>query len=278
MTIFKSRTKLKTTFDTWECHVHLKDGRSAIIKKDSGFCADPFLLREDTVLFEYYCFKESRGWIEAWNLVTGKSYKVFDNGVHSSFPFLFSLDGIDYVMPEQKELSVLEAMPIEYGRDGSVRVAESRAIELCTGVPIVDAMLVLHQGNWYCLYNEDIGLIGDPGGTLLLTRIQFETQGLDAKGALVLSSDFRTARNAGTVWSRRGAIYRVFQHKKPACYGNGIGIERISINHKEPRTDPCCSFINPPLFKERKLDRLSHHLDIKSFGMVWDARPQEYKK
>ncbi len=274
MTVFKPRTKQKPTYDTWQCHVHLRDGRSAFLKKDEGFCADPFLLREDTVLFEYYCFKESRGWIEVWNLSTGKSYKVFDNGVHSSFPFLFSINGTDYVMPEQKELCLLEAMPIEYGRDGSVCVAENRTIKLCTGVPIVDAMLVQHQERWYCLYNEDIGLIGDPGGTLLLSRIQFETQGLDTQGADVLSSDYRTARNGGSVWSKRGAIYRVFQHKRPACYGNGIGIERIQTRSKDSEIITLSNLGCPPSFEERNLNILSHHLDIKSYGMAWDARPE----
>lgn len=275
MTIFKSRAQRKTTFDTWQCHVHLKDGRSATIKKEGGFCADPFLLREDIVLFEYYCFRESRGWIEGCNLVTGKSYKVFDNGVHSSFPFLFSVDGIDYVMPEQRELSLLEAMPIVYGRDGGVSVAEDRSIKLCADIPIVDAMLLKHQGNLYCLYNEDIGLIGDPGGTLLLARTRLETQGLDVKGAIVLSSDFRTARNAGSAWSKRGALYRVFQRKEAAGYGNGIGLERIRLGPDGSEIGARRDLICPPLFKRRKLDRLSHHLDIKPYGMVWDARPQE---
>lgn len=275
MTIFKSRAKRRITLDTWQCHVHLKDGRSTKINKQGGFCADPFLLREDVVLFEYYCFKESRGWIEACNLVTGKTYKVFDNGVHSSFPFLFSVDGIDYVMPEQRELSLLEAMPIRYGRDGSVSVAENQAIKLCVDAPIVDAMLLVHQGNLYCLYNEDVGHIGDPGGTLLLARTRLATQGLDVKGAIVLSSDFRMARNAGAAWSRRGALYRVFQRKEAGGYGNGIGIERIRLRPDGSEAGMRSDLICPPFFKEQRLDQVSHHLDIKPFGMVWDARPRE---
>lgn len=275
MTIFKSRAKRRTTFDTWQCHVLLNDGRKETIKKADGFCADPFLLREDIVLFEYYCFKESRGWIEACHLGTGKTYKVFDNGVHSSFPFLFSVDGVDYVMPEQRELSLLEAMPISYGRDGSVSVAEGRSIKLCAGVPIVDAMLLVHQGRLFCLYNEDVGLIGDPGGTLMLAGMRLEPQGLDIKDAIVLSSDFRTARNGGSAWSRRGAFYRVFQRKEAAGYGNGIGVERIRLDLDGAVAEVRSDLICPPFFKAKGLDKVSHHLDIKPYGRVWDARPRK---
>lgn len=278
MTIFRLHKKRKATFDTWECHVKLKNGKSAVMRKEGGFCADPFLLSEHIVLFEYYCFEEARGWIESWNLVTGKSYKIFDNGAHSSFPFLFSCDGVDYVLPEQKAFSLLEAMPIDWRRDGSVRVAEKRAIKLCSDVPIVDAMVLKHQGNLYCLYNEDVGLIGDPGGTLMFARMRVEPQGLDVHNATIISSDFRTARNAGSVWSQRGAIYRVFQNKHAASYGNGIGLERINLDPEGSVTEPSSrNLIYPQLFKKHKLDRLSHHLDIKPFGIAWDVRPAENK-
>ena len=108
-----------------------------------------------------------------------------------------------------------------------------------------------------------------------MARARLAAQGLDVHEATVISSDFRTARNAGSAWSKRGAIYRVFQRKLPAGYGNGIGVERIRLGPERSEVGARRDIICPPFFKDQSLNRLSHHLDIKPFGMVWDARPNK---
>lgn len=269
---FKMDGKRRTTLDSWSCCVHLNNGKSTIISRDGGFCADPFFLTKDVILYEYYSFLDSRGWIEAYDLNTGSAYKVYDNGLHASFPFVFYHEGMAYVMPEQKECFVLEAFPVAFGLDGRVRLDDRKSIKLCEDVPIVDAMLLRMDGGIYCLYNEDVGRIGDPGGTLFLAKVDFAHQGLTVSESTLLSADFRVARNAGTVWYKNQSIYRVFQYKEPGGYGNGISLDRIRFNRENGFENPRHDVLCPPFFKEHQLNRLSHHLDIKVYGKVWDAR------
>ena len=67
----------------WFCEgVSTKHGHFKIIRKD-GFCADPFLLNTDIVLYEFFSYKDERGWIEAYDIGLGVSYKVFDNYRHA---------------------------------------------------------------------------------------------------------------------------------------------------------------------------------------------------
>ena len=272
MSLIGAFTKHRTTFDTWQCHVHLNDGRYMEIKKAGGFSADPFFLNEYTVIFEYYSFKESRGWIEAIDLRTGGIYKIFDNGVHSSFPYVFIHKHQIYVMPEQRQLLLLEAFPVIFDTVGRAVLREEGVIRICAGVPIVDAMTLNCNGKLLCLYNEDLGNIGDAGGTLMLGNIELGSATLNAEEAILLSSDFRYSRNAGMTWFKNGALYRIFQKKNPGEYGNGIGLDRVRLNLRGEVQDSLQKIRSPKFIRKHQLDVISHHLDIKCFGKVWDAR------
>jgi hypothetical protein len=255
----------------WFCEgLSTKHGHFKIIRKD-GFCADPFLLNTDIVLYEFFSYKDGRGWIEAYDIGLDVSYKVFDNYRHCSFPFIFELNSKKYAIPEQNDCALLQAIPILFNKQGRVIFDEDNSISLTEGRHIVDTMLLSYDNEVLCIYNEDVGYIGDPGGTLLARYIDFGQGGFHANEKHLLSADYRISRNAGSIWTFDNDIYTTYQKKKKYSYGDGLGIHKIDIHSK---------ILSPSVktkesgYITKNMETKSHHIDFSKphLGVVWDVK------
>jgi hypothetical protein len=189
------------------------------------FWADPFLITRggQTLLFfedfDYAAGYASIRWAEVHEDCTvGPAVTCLDRGYHLSFPFVFDHEGEVFMIPESLA-------------DGTVTLYRARAFP-SEWVP----EKVLFRGN-----ASDTSVFCEGGLFYFITSLhERDDRGMSATlfvadsltGAWRLhpsspvSSDVRSARNAGSVFRRQGRLFRPSQNCGPS-YGYGLNLEEI---------------------------------------------------
>lgn len=243
----------------------------ALMPPRDRFWADPFLWSIDDqrhLFFEEYPYAEGRGRISVMAIdsqgkAMGEPQIVLAEPHHLSYPYLFTLEGALYMVPEQKA-----ARRVDVYRCVDYPTRFERVATWFKGVRMVDVTVFEHGGRWWlfcavkakglrydeslCAYHTDHPLTGTwtPHPLNPLVR------------------DFRRGRPGGRVFKdAEGRLLRPSQDCRPH-YGAGLNLSEIEE-------------LTPTTYREIPLWHLTgaaaggwrglHHLDVHGDLMVMDA-------
>lgn len=232
----KARERLDRPADNWELHVgdsfppKLELSTLTPLPRLSWMMADPFLLDHEGALYLFFEALDKKGgnaWIEVCRL-NGSVLEPLGVALrcdyHLSFPQVFAHAGEIYMMPETQQTNRLEIwratrFPLEW---------ELHATALEGLVP-ADSCLFHEQGKWWLFSNlSDHHTFQEHSSALYL----FEVDGPDLKkitphrlNPIVIGSD--VSRNAGSIFSVNGQLYRPSQNNSYGVYGYGLNLMRI---------------------------------------------------
>lgn len=137
---------------------------------------------------------------------------------HLSYPYLLTLDGELYAMPEMSEAG--EVRLYRAGPDQSTWNAIDRVM---SGISAVDATVFQHEGRWWLLGTRaDTG----PNEKLYAWHGSTPTGPWSAHIANPIKTDIRSARPAGPPFLRDGVLHRPAQDCSTG-YGAAIVIHRV---------------------------------------------------
>ncbi len=190
------------------------------------FFADPFPVAwqgREAILFEDFDHRTGKGRISAVEMVDGAPgdpLPALEEPWHLSYPFLIAEDGQLYMVPEAS----LSGEVALYRCTGFPARWE-RCATLLRGVEAADATVFRHGGrHWLFAVTRD-----GRGGYSDTLRI-WHAPGLfgpyEEHGLRPAALDVASARPAGGVVSRDGALWRPFQDCAEG-YGKALGLARI---------------------------------------------------
>jgi hypothetical protein len=191
------------------------------------FFADPFpvVWRGRTFLFvEEFVHALGKGVISAVEFgpqgPLGQPERALERPVHLSYPNVFERDGEMWMIPESGAAGTID---LYRARDFPGRWTLERT--LVSGVFASDATLVEHDGRWWMF-----ATVQDGGGSFsdalwLWSAAELTGPWTPHKRNPVLI-DIATARPAGRMFSRDGALYRPVQDCR-AGYGAALGFARV---------------------------------------------------
>jgi hypothetical protein len=192
----------------------------------SEFYADPFGAWRDgrlTILYEHFNYRTNRGTIaaiEPARSAVGAAVQIGPQpAVHLSYPYLIEVEGRLLCIPESHEAAEIGVYEIERFPDRWVKVAN-----LLEGIPIVDATLFRHEGNWWLAGSEPT----TKGTTceLHLWHASAITGPWRPHIGNPVKIDIRSARPGGTPFYEDGVLYRPAQDCSRA-YGGRVIINRV---------------------------------------------------
>lgn len=243
----------------------------ALVPPPDRFWADPFLWStpdRQHLFFEEYPYAEGRGRISVMEIdAMGKRMSepeiVLAEPHHLSYPYLFTVDGALYMVPEQKAARRVDVYRCEAYPSKFVRVAT-----WFKGVRMVDVTVFEHEGRWwlFCAVKTK-GLRYDE--SLCAYYADHPLKGTWTPHPLnPLVRDFRRGRPGGRVFlDASGRLLRPSQDCG-AHYGAGLNLSEIEE-------------LTPNTYRERPLWHLTgldaggwrglHHLDVHGNLMVMDA-------
>lgn len=247
---------------------------SPLYPPDDRFWADPFLWSKDGrwhIFFEEYPYSAALGHISCLEIDTqgqpqGPARKVLEAPHHLSYPYLFEVEGVLYMVPEQKA-----ARRVDLYRCVEYPFRFEWVKTLFKGVRMVDVTIFPHEGRWWLFAAEKRdGLRYDE--SLFAYSTDHPLSGCwipHRENPLV--RDFRSARPGGRVMTHPdGYLLRPSQDCKPH-YGAGLNLSRIETLSMEA-------------YHETRLWRVSgetaggwrglHHFDLRGNFMVLDAERQ----
>ena len=209
------------------------------------FWADPFPVEKDGrlwVLLEVLPFSTQCGYLAAVELFADGSYSaaqtIMDTASHLSYPFVFNWQGELYMLPEAgatREVSLwkCEQFPNQW----------TKAATLLTDVFYTDATLIEHNGLWWMFLT-----IGEEDG--ICTQDELHIYYADSPlGTWTrhpenpVKSDARSARPAGNLFHRDGALYRPAQDCATG-YGKATVLNRIDQLDKQVFSETAVGRIN----------------------------------
>jgi hypothetical protein len=190
--------------------------------------ADPFALHKDG---RYYVFFEeiprgaAKGHISMLEVRADGSWsepvRVLERDYHLSYPFLLEHEGALLMIPETAQARRVEAWRcVEFpSRWRLERV-------LIDGVRLVDATLARSGERWWMLANGAAGegRIFDDELHIFHAAAPFSEWRAHSRNPV--KSDVRSARPAGALFWRNGALHRPAQVCSP-LYGSGLSINRV---------------------------------------------------
>lgn len=235
------------------------------------FWADPFLWSSEGqrhLFFEEYPYADARGRISVVAIdpsgtAVGEPEIVLAEPHHLSYPYLFTVDGALYMVPEQKA-----ARRVDVYRCVEYPSRFERVATWFKGVRMVDVTVFEYEGRWWlfcavkakglrydeslCAYYSDHPLKGSWTPHPLNPVVR----------------DFRRGRPGGRVFQdAEGRLLRPSQDCRPH-YGAGLNLSEIEE-------------LSPTTYRERPLWHLTgaqaggwrglHHLDVHGDLMVMDA-------
>lgn len=242
-----------------------------LIPPRDRFWADPFLWSTEDqrhLFFEEYPYAEGRGRISVMKIDSqGKAVAapeiVLAEPHHLSYPYLFSVDGVLYMVPEQKA-----ARRVDVYRCVEYPLRFERVATWFKGVRMVDVTVFESEGRWwlFCAVKAK-GMRYDEN--LCAYYTDHPLKGTWKPHALnPLVRDFRRGRPGGRVFcDAQGRLLRPSQDCRPH-YGAGLNLSEIEL-------------LTPEAYRERPLWHLTgveaggwrglHHLDVHGDLMVMDA-------
>lgn len=235
------------------------------------FWADPFLWSEKGrwhVFFEEYPYQVARGHISAMEidperLEAGPVQRVLEAPHHLSYPYLFSLEGELYMVPEQKA-----ARRVDLFRCTQYPNRFEWVRTLFRGVRMVDVTIFPHEGRWWLFASEKRAGFRYDESLFAYSTDHPVTGTWVPHAGNPLIRDYESARPGGRVFRHSdGSLLRPSQVCRPH-YGAGLNLNRIET-------------LSMATFRESRLWRCSgeaaggwrgmHHLDVREDYLVMDA-------
>jgi len=195
--------------------------------------ADPFVIRNDDrhyVFFEEYIAREDRGIISYVDIVsdarTSSPHVVLERDHHLSYPFVFTLDGDVFMVPETAEKRAVELhRAVDFPRGW---VFERRLLNDIAGV---DATIVAHAGKLWLFMN-----VAEHGVAYSDELYIFFADSLEGHWTPhwlnPVVSDVRSARPAGRIFERDEMLIRPGQDSSRG-YGSAVVLHRIEVLSEE---------------------------------------------
>ncbi len=165
--------------------------------------------------------------------------KIIERPYHLSYPFIFSYNGFDYMIPESKANNTIEVYKCESFPDQwsfhSVIMENTMAL---------DTTLHFHNNKWWMFVNRvDHPAVSSNDELFIYHASTPFGPWVEHKQNPVIS-DVRRARSAGKIFSYQGKTYRPSQDCS-ITYGYGIRINEIIILNEEEFIEKEIDFIEP---------------------------------
>lgn len=195
---------------------------------EGEFHADPFVLARDGrhhVFFERFRDQTGRGEIACLELTdagAAEPVTVLERPYHLSFPFVFEWEGEAYVLPE-----TAANRTVELYRAADYPLRWEPAHVLMRDVAALDTTLLRHDGRFWLF------TVVNPRGLRAHSELYlYWSATLDGEWTPhplnPVVSDVRSARAAGRVFERDGALIRPGQDSGPR-YGYAVTFNRIEV-------------------------------------------------
>ena len=212
-----------------------------IIPPKDRFYADPHVVYRDGqyyIFIEEFLFGPRKGHISLIVMQPDGTYAapvtVLERDYHLSYPFVFQVDGEDYMIPETAANGTIELYKAERFPDQWTRVGN-----LFENITAFDTTLYFKEGRWW-LFTNIVEAAGASGWDELFLYYADDLLGpWTAHPNNPIVSDARNARPAGRIFERAGKIYRPAQNSSHGQYGFGFNINEIvtlSTTQYEERT------------------------------------------
>jgi hypothetical protein len=168
-------------------------------------------------------------------LTWGTEKSVIDIGCHASYPYVFSIDGQTYCVPETHEAGEVALYRAVDFPNGWVRVAK-----LLDGIRVVDGTIFQYHGRWWLLCTDMEG----PDHRLVAFYADDVFGPWHPHVQNPVKVDARSARPAGPPFWHEGVFYRPSQDSS-ATYGGRIVINKIlELSPSRFREDPA-AYLEP---------------------------------
>lgn len=194
-----------------------------------AFWADPFILQRQNqihLFFEEYLYQKKRGHISHAVMDSdeniGEPQIVLERPYHLSYPFIFEYRGEFYMMPETAQNRTIEIFRCTRFPD---RWEFHKTI--MQDVHAVDATLIEHAMRWWMFVN----MAGKNGSTWDELHLYYSDDPISTNWTShpmnPVISDVRSARPAGRIFRRDGALIRPSQDSS-LRYGYALNLNRIT--------------------------------------------------
>jgi hypothetical protein len=203
----------------------------ALMPPRDRFWADPMIVRRDGqyyIFIEEFLYSTGKGHISVIEMDGDGRWKdpvpILRSPVHLSYPFVFSWEGRDYMIPESAEGRTIEL----YECESFPRVWRLKTC-LMKDVTAVDTTLLRHDGKWWLF----TAVSEHPGSHPQVELFLYYTDDLFS-GRWVshpmnpIVSDIRRARPAGRIFVEGERIFRPSQNCG-STYGYGFDINEVEI-------------------------------------------------
>lgn len=243
--------------DVIDLRAHPAGGWRDLPDDRSRFYADPFPFEHEGrtfVFVEDFAHALGYGVISAVEFGAGGPLgtprPVLDIGTHLSYPFVFERDGAVFMVPETTATNTVDlyravAFPDRWEKEAT----------LLSGIEASDATLFEHAGRWWMLACvRDEGAFSDALHVWSAPDFRGPWQPHRRNPVLI---DIASARPAGRVVSRDGALIRPFQDCR-AGYGAALGLARITRLDDDAFEQRIETILRPgPLWPGRRLHTLN---------------------
>jgi hypothetical protein len=199
-----------------------------LVPPKDRFWADPFPAAEagkHFVFFEEYVEAKGRAHISAVELDrrrgAGEPFVVLEREHHLSYPFVFGWRGDRYMIPESAERRAVELY-----RCRSFPGGWEPEATLLEGVRAADATLEEVEGRWWMFVNIAAEEVTYNYDELHLFHAPTPLGPWRPHRRNPVKSDARSARPAGRLFRRGGALYRPAQDCS-GHYGYGVTVNRV---------------------------------------------------
>jgi hypothetical protein len=210
-------------------------------RKRNCFIADPFVARiagRMILLAEEFDGFRDRGRIMQAELGEAGTFvspvrKAIDEGVHMSYPNLFSYKGKTYCTPECSAKRGVYLYVFDPDRE-----EWSPAAQIIENFAAVDPTLFEYEGRWWLFCSKQGDCVDSK---LYLWHASDPFGPWEPHTANPVKCDVRSARPAGRPFLFEGNLYRPAQDSSRA-YGGGITISRVTdLNVREYREEPAAA-------------------------------------
>ena len=194
------------------------------------FWADPFVISRDGKFFvfvEEFIYSKNKGHISVLELDDGghllRSDKIIEKPYHMSYPFIFEMDNVFYMIPEtggNRSIDLYRCTEFP----GKWEFLKS----IMKNINAVDTTLFNHSGKWWLftvIDKIDSELAVSPELYLFYSD-DFLSDTWTSHPMNPVITDVRTARPAGKIFIQDGKIYRPSQDCS-GSYGNSFDINQI---------------------------------------------------
>lgn len=219
-----------------------------LIPPSDRYWADPFIYVYENryfVFIEEKIYRTGLGHIACFELDANgdllSNQTVLKRPYHLSYPFLFEHQDQLYMMPETAENRTLEVYRCTHFPDQWEFVQN-----LMQDVYAVDATLLEHENKWWLFANIKQGEKSSSLSQLFLFWAENPlTQNWNPHPLNPVVSDARTARPAGYIFSKNGALIRPSQDNS-VRYGKALNFNRITKLSETEYDEVCEVRFEPP--------------------------------